>query len=135
MHCRSWLVAVMQRPLLASGLSLSRPSGPQGWPFTQRPWLSYHGNLPPREPRVCRAGILFWGVRRAQFIKEEREYKSHARAKYYGSRYRSSRGEMYTGLVLEAWSSGIITNHSAAEFMGIKNIAHLHEIRNRFGGA
>jgi hypothetical protein len=42
---------------------------------------------------------------------------------------------MYTGLVLEAWSSGIITNHNAAEFMGIKNIAHLEEIRSRFGAA
>lgn len=76
----------------------------------------------------------YWNVKRPQFLDEERAYKSKARSKYYGSRYRSSRGDLYTGLVLEAWSSGIITNHSAAEFMGIKNIAHLDAIRDRFGG-
>lgn len=86
-------------------------------------------NLGYVEPRY------YWGTKRAQFVKEEAEYKSRGRSPYYGSRYRSSRGDMYTGLVLEAWSSGIITNHNAAEFMGIKNIAHLDDIRNRFGAA
>jgi Zn-dependent peptidase ImmA (M78 family) len=75
----------------------------------------------------------YWGVKRAQFLEEEKGYKSRGRAKYYGSRYRSSRGDLYTGLVIEAWSNGLITNHSAAEFMGIKNFAHLDAIRDRFG--
>lgn len=74
----------------------------------------------------------YWNVKRPQFLEEEARYKSHARAKYYGSRYRTSRGDLYTGLVLEAWSNGIITNHNAAEFMGIKNLSHLDAIRDRF---
>lgn len=53
------------------------------------------------------------------------------RPKYYGSRYRSSLGNLYTGFVIEAWNSGRITNHSAAEYMGIKNFEHLFAIRDR----
>ena len=76
---------------------------------------------------------FYWDVKRPQFLKEEASYKSKGRSKYYGSRYRTARGDLYTGLVLEAWSNGIITNHSAAEFMGIKNVSHLEAIRDRFG--
>jgi Zn-dependent peptidase ImmA (M78 family)/DNA-binding XRE family transcriptional regulator len=75
----------------------------------------------------------YWDVKRPQFLEEEQSYKSGARSKYYASRYRSSRGDLYTGLVLEAWSNGIITNHNAAEFMGIKNLAHLDAIRAAMG--
>jgi Zn-dependent peptidase ImmA (M78 family)/DNA-binding XRE family transcriptional regulator len=75
---------------------------------------------------------FYWRVKRPQFIEQEKEYKGGGRPKYYGSRFRSSRGDLYTGLVLEAWSNGIITNHNAAEFMGIKNLAHLDAIRNHF---
>ncbi len=75
----------------------------------------------------------YWTVKRAEFLKEEEEYKSFARATYYGSRYRSSHGDLYTGLVLEAWATGRITNHNAAEFMDIKNLAHLDAIRDNFG--
>jgi Zn-dependent peptidase ImmA (M78 family)/DNA-binding XRE family transcriptional regulator len=75
---------------------------------------------------------FYWRVKRPQFLEEEAAYKSRGRAKYYGSRYRTARGDLYTGLVLEAWSNGMITNHSAAEFMGIKNIAHLDAIRDKF---
>lgn len=75
---------------------------------------------------------FYWETKRAQFIEQENAFKGGGRAEYYGSRYRSSRGDLYTGLVLEAWSNGIITNHNAAEFMGIKNLAHLDDIRNRF---
>jgi Zn-dependent peptidase ImmA (M78 family)/DNA-binding XRE family transcriptional regulator len=74
----------------------------------------------------------YWNVKRAQFLKQEAEYEGHGRSKYYGSRYRGWRGDLYTGLVLDAWSDGIITNHNAAEFMGIKNIAHLEAIRDRY---
>jgi Zn-dependent peptidase ImmA (M78 family) len=66
----------------------------------------------------------YWDEMRAKFLAQEAAYKSGGRSKYYGSRYRTSRGDKYTGLVLEAWSNGSITNHNAAEFMGIKNIAH-----------
>jgi Zn-dependent peptidase ImmA (M78 family) len=74
----------------------------------------------------------YWKTKRPQFLREEAAYKGRGRPKYYGSRFRSSRGDLYTGLVLDAWSDGMITNHNAAEFMGIKNIAHLEAIRDRY---
>jgi Zn-dependent peptidase ImmA (M78 family)/DNA-binding XRE family transcriptional regulator len=76
----------------------------------------------------------YWDVKRPQFLEEEARYKGGGRSKdpYYGSRFRSARGDLYTGLVLEAWASGVITNHNASEFMGIKNLAHLDAIRDRF---
>ncbi|MER8750867.1 XRE family transcriptional regulator [Mesorhizobium sp. M1050] len=76
---------------------------------------------------------FYWFVKRPEFIKEEEEYTGGGRSKYYGQRYRSSRGDFYTGLVIEAWNSGRITNHNAAEFMGIKSLSHLYDIRNHFG--
>jgi Zn-dependent peptidase ImmA (M78 family)/transcriptional regulator with XRE-family HTH domain len=75
---------------------------------------------------------FYWRVKRPQFVEQEKDYKGGGRPKYYGSRFRSSRGDLYTGLVLEAWSNGKITNHNAAEFMGIKNLAHLDDIRSHF---
>ncbi|WFU56821.1 XRE family transcriptional regulator [Bradyrhizobium pachyrhizi] len=75
---------------------------------------------------------FYWRVKRPQFLQQERDFKGGGRPEYYGSRFRSSRGDLYTGLVLEAWSNGMITNHNAAEFMGIKNLAHLDDIRNHF---
>jgi len=35
-------------------------------------------------------------------------------------------------LVIGALNAGKITNPNAAEFMGIKNLAHLHDIREKF---
>lgn len=76
---------------------------------------------------------FYWSVMRPKFLAEEANYKAPPmRPKYYGSRYRSSKGDLYTGLVLEAWSTGRLTNHNAAEFMGIKNLAHLDDIRDNF---
>ncbi len=75
---------------------------------------------------------FYWKVMRPRYLEQEAAFKSGGRPKYYGSRFRSSRGDLYTGLVLEAWSNGAITNHSAGEFMGIKNLAHLEDIRNHF---
>jgi Zn-dependent peptidase ImmA (M78 family) len=74
----------------------------------------------------------YWNVKRPQFLEEEEAYKARGRSKYYGSRFRAWRGDLYTGLVLDAWSEGMITNHNAAEFMGIKNIEHLEAIRDRY---
>ncbi len=74
----------------------------------------------------------YWQTKRPQFLEEERNQKSGGRNIYYGSRYRNKNGDLYTGLVLEAWSNNRITNHNAAEFMGIKNIAHLFDIRKHF---
>jgi hypothetical protein len=74
-------------------------------------------------------------VKKPLFDAQEANYKSFARSKYYGSRYRSSLGNLYTGLVIEAWNSGRITNHGAAEYMGIKNFEHLFDIRDNFAGS
>jgi Zn-dependent peptidase ImmA (M78 family)/DNA-binding XRE family transcriptional regulator len=75
---------------------------------------------------------FYWKVMRPRFLEQEAAYTGGGRPKYYGSRFRSSRGDLYTGLVLEAWSNGVITNHSAGEFMGIKNLTHLEDIRHHF---
>lgn len=74
----------------------------------------------------------YWRVKRPQFVAEESAYEGGGRAKYYGSRYRAACGDLYTSLVLEAWTAGRITNHNAGEFMGIKNLAHLEAIRDNF---
>ena len=76
---------------------------------------------------------FYWSFKRPALLQEEANFESFGRPTYYGSRYRSSVGDLYTGLVLEAWSTGRITNHNASEFMGIKNISHLNEIRDHFG--
>lgn len=76
---------------------------------------------------------FYWGRMRQKFTDEETAYKSFGRAKYYGSRFRSSNGDMYVALVLEAWATGIITNHNAGEFLGIKNPKHLFDVRSHFG--
>jgi Zn-dependent peptidase ImmA (M78 family) len=76
---------------------------------------------------------FYWDNKKSKFDAEEADYKQFGRAEYYGTRYRNSLGDLYTGLVLQAWSFGRITNHKAAEFMGIKNISHLQDIREHFG--
>jgi Zn-dependent peptidase ImmA (M78 family) len=75
---------------------------------------------------------FYWERKRPEYIREEEDFESFARSKYYGSRYRSSLGDLYTGLVIEAWNTGKITNHNASEFMGIKNMEHLFRIREEF---
>lgn len=76
---------------------------------------------------------FYWKQKRPVFLKEEAEYKGFARAPYYGSRYVNSNGRFYTSLVLDAWGSGRISSHNAAEFMGISNLEHLRDIRDNFG--
>ena len=75
---------------------------------------------------------FYWLRMRPIFLAEEANYRSFGRPPYYGKRYVNSRGLFYTGLVLDAWSSGRITGHNAAEYMGIKNLAHLQDIRSDF---
>lgn len=75
---------------------------------------------------------FYWRRKRPEYVREEAEYEGFGRPKYYGSRYRSSLGDLYTGLVIEAWNTGKITNHNASEFMGIKNMEHLFRIREEF---
>ena len=78
------------------------------------------------------AANFYWRKMRAIFQAEESEHKSFGRPAYYGKRYINRNGRFFTGLVLEAWSSGIITGHNAAEYMGIKNLDHLKDIRDEF---
>lgn len=75
----------------------------------------------------------YWVVKRPEFDQEEQAYRGGGRSEYFGSRYRNAQGDLYTSLVLEAWGMNRITNHGAAEFMGIKNIDHLEDIRDHFG--
>lgn len=74
----------------------------------------------------------YWDIKRQEFLDEESKYKGGGRPKYYGTRYKNSLGDLYTGLVMEAWDNSLITNHNAAEFMGIKNLDHLNDIRDDF---
>ena len=77
---------------------------------------------------------FYWRIKRPQFIQEEENYEPpFMRSPYYGSRYKNSRGDFYTGLVIEAWENGLISGHNAAEYMGIKNLQHLDDIRRHFG--
>jgi len=75
---------------------------------------------------------FYWEVKKQEFDQIDDEYKCFGRSSYYGSRYKSAVGNMYTSLVLEAWAAGRITNHNASEYMGIKNFAHLYDIRDNF---
>lgn len=76
---------------------------------------------------------FYWKVKRPEFLKREADFKAGGgRPPYYGTRYINNQGSMYTGLVLEAWSRGVITNDSAARFMGIRNLSHLDDIRREF---
>lgn len=77
---------------------------------------------------------FYWDRKKAEFETEESAYKRFARPSYYGSRYKGKLGDLYTSLVLEAWSSGRLTNHHAAEYMGISNLEHLNDIKEHFGG-
>jgi Zn-dependent peptidase ImmA (M78 family)/transcriptional regulator with XRE-family HTH domain len=72
-------------------------------------------------------------IKKPIYEEAERNFRAFGRPKFYGRRYTSSLGTLYTSLVLEAWNAGKITNHNAAEFMGIKNLAHLRDIRENFG--
>lgn len=76
---------------------------------------------------------FYWKVKRPQFLQQEAEYQGGGGVPpYYGTRYLNAQGNLYTGLVLEAWSRGVITNDRAARFMGIKNLSHLEDIRREF---
>lgn len=76
---------------------------------------------------------FYWKVKRPLYLAAEAKFKARgAPPPYYGTRYVSTQGKLYTGLVLDAWGKGVITNDRAARFMGIKNIAHLDDIRREF---
>ena len=74
----------------------------------------------------------YWDIKRPDFLRQEADFKGGGIAPYYGTRFRNTYGETYTALVLNAWGNGRITNHSAAELMGIKNLSHLFDIRDNF---
>ncbi len=86
--------------------------------------------------RLVQLGLVnqnyYWNVKRPEFLAQESQFKGGGRSTYYGSRYRNHNGDLFTGLVLDAWNSGKITNHNAAEYMGIKNLTHLFDIRKNF---
>lgn len=75
----------------------------------------------------------YWQKMRPIFMAAEAQPPGPRMSEYYGKRYVNRNGNFYTGLVLEAWSSDLITSHNAAEYMGITNLTHLVDIRERFG--
>ncbi|BCH28387.1 DNA-binding protein [Mesorhizobium sp. L-8-10] len=77
--------------------------------------------------------LYYWEIKKPHFDQEEANYRAFGRASYYGTRYKNALGDLYTGLVMEAWANGRITNHNAAQYMGIKNLQHLYDIRDHFG--
>lgn len=74
----------------------------------------------------------YWNIMRPRFLREEADFKGGGRPQYYGSRFRSANGDLYTALVLQAWGSRRITNHNAAELMGTKSLQHLFDVRDHF---
>lgn len=77
---------------------------------------------------------FYWGVKRPQFLAEERLWKNKGRAQIWASRIWNQLGHTYTGLVLEALGTGKIQAHQAQAFLGIRNPVHLATIRQEFGG-
>ena len=77
---------------------------------------------------------FYWSQKRPEFLQQEQDFKGGGIPAYYGTRYRNAYGDTYTALVLDAWGNGRITNHNAAELLGIKNLAHLFDIRDNFSG-
>jgi Zn-dependent peptidase ImmA (M78 family) len=80
----------------------------------------------------------YWDKKRAQFEKQEEDYKSYSKSPYHAKRYVNKYGHLYTGLVMQAWADGRITNHCAAQYMGIGSMnnwnKHIKAIRdNEFG--
>lgn len=51
----------------------------------------------------------YWELKKSQYKREEADFRSFGRPSYYGSRYRSTLDDLYTGLVMEAWNAGRIT--------------------------
>jgi Zn-dependent peptidase ImmA (M78 family)/transcriptional regulator with XRE-family HTH domain len=77
----------------------------------------------------------YWGVKAPLFRAQEAAIKKGGRSKYWAERIVNKLGGMYTGLVLEAWRTQRIPFHQAADYMGLKNPAHLNLIKQEFGGA
>lgn len=76
----------------------------------------------------------YWSVMKPKFDAIAAKKQKGGRTLYYGMRYINTQGPLYTSLVLEAWGMGRISGHHAAEFMGIKNIQHMYDIRDHFSG-
>lgn len=71
---------------------------------------------------------------RSKLIKKEEEHKGGGIPEYYGKRYVGRVGKFYTSLVMDAWNAKLITMHNACEYLGIKKMQHLVDIRElRFG--
>ncbi len=77
---------------------------------------------------------FYWSVKLPLFRAQEASWKRGGRSKYWASRVVSALGNLYSGLVLEAWATNRIPFHQAADYFGLKNPAHLNSIRQEFGG-
>lgn len=77
----------------------------------------------------------YWRIKRPQFQKEEAAFQSFGRASVYASRYRSWNGDLYSRLVLEAWADGRVSDHSAAEYLGMTRPQYVEDLRRMFEAA
>lgn len=77
----------------------------------------------------------YWTVKLPIYRAREQAWRGGGRSPYWASRIVNSVGNLYTSLVLEAWGTGRIPFHQAADYFGLKNPSHLTEIRQEFGGA
>ena len=76
---------------------------------------------------------FYWNVMRPRFLEKEAEPRTGGgKPRFYGIRHINIQGNLYTGLVLEAWNRGTITIDGAARFMGIKKLQHLEDIRQEY---
>lgn len=136
--CNRFAAAFLMPALSVSQYMGDFPKGSEEIPEDALRSLAKHYAVSPHAAliRLVNLGFVqpsfYWRVKRPQFVRQEEEFESFGRPKYYGSRFRSAIGDLYTGLVMEAWGTGRITNHNAAEFMGIKKLDHLNDIRRNF---
>ena len=75
------------------------------------------------------ARAFYWDIKQPQYEALEARYKGFGRTKVYATRFKTKHGDLYSGLVMDAWSQAKITGHSAAEYLGIKSFTHLNALR------
>ncbi len=138
--CDQFAAAFLMPKEAVIGLAGKIPTDPQGAVADERlNLLAKTFRVSPHAMliRLVHLGYVsrqyYWDVKKADLEREEGEYQSFGRPAYYGTRYKNALGDLYTGLVIEAWSNGRITNHNAAQYMGIKNLRHLYDMRDHFG--
>ncbi len=74
----------------------------------------------------------YWNCKRDEFLDEDAKHESFGGYSHHASRLRSRNGDLYTGLVLEAWGINEICAHNAGEFLETHDTAQLRKLRENF---